>query len=262
MTEPTGSAKATTDAQADASVTTAVQDVALQLVDGTAQNADSANNADNAEEAKTNAPNSPDDAANKKKRLCRFPGCNRVIKSQGHCQRHGAVAKRCRIEGCDKQAQGTHDGMCKRHWKAVHFPAQEKTEPHPPPPPVGESVYDTILPQSIAFRPTGTNNVASTPMVGMPSKQTTVNNNKATTTVEAEIEGSDNNADPWDAPAPPEGVAVMPLVLFLRDNAHKKAGWHRNHERRARGVFPVSSLSCQLEPWERQLVSSRSSSVW
>ena len=41
------------------------------------------------------------------KRLCRYPGCTRVIKSQGHCQRHGARAKRCRIEGCEKQAQGT-----------------------------------------------------------------------------------------------------------------------------------------------------------
>jgi len=53
----------------------------------------------------------------KLKRMCRFPGCTKVIKSQGHCQRHGARAKRCRVEGCDKQAQGTHDGMCKRHWK-------------------------------------------------------------------------------------------------------------------------------------------------
>ena len=49
-------------------------------------------------------------AVAKKKRLCRYPGCNRVIKSQGHCQRHGAKAKRCKVEGCDKQAQGTHDG--------------------------------------------------------------------------------------------------------------------------------------------------------
>jgi hypothetical protein len=61
----------------------------------------------------------------KKKRLCRYPGCNKVIKSQGHCQRHGAKAKRCKVDGCDKQAQGTHEGMCKRHWKVsyivVHF---------------------------------------------------------------------------------------------------------------------------------------------
>ena len=56
-------------------------------------------------------------ATPKKRRLCRYPGCTKVIKSQGHCQRHGAKAKRCKVEGCEKQAQGTHDGMCKRHWK-------------------------------------------------------------------------------------------------------------------------------------------------
>lgn len=41
----------------------------------------------------------------KKRRLCRYPGCTKVIKSQGHCQRHGARAKRCKVDGCDKQAQ-------------------------------------------------------------------------------------------------------------------------------------------------------------
>lgn len=35
----------------------------------------------------------------KPKRFCRAPGCIRVIKSQGHCQRHGAKVKRCRVEG-------------------------------------------------------------------------------------------------------------------------------------------------------------------
>jgi hypothetical protein len=49
---------------------------------------------------------------NKKKRLCRFPGCTKVIKSQGHCQRHGAKAKRCKVDGCNKQAQGTHGTLC------------------------------------------------------------------------------------------------------------------------------------------------------
>jgi hypothetical protein len=62
------------------------------------------------------------DVSPKKKRLCRYPGCNKVIKSQGHCQRHGARAKRCKVLGCDKQAQGTHDGMCKRHWKVRFVP--------------------------------------------------------------------------------------------------------------------------------------------
>eukprot|EP00977_Amphora_coffeiformis_P003066 scaffold578_cov167-Amphora_coffeaeformis.AAC.13 len=88
----------------------------------------------------------------KLKRMCRFPGCTKVIKSQGHCQRHGARAKRCRVEGCDKQAQGTHDGMCKRHWKAQNFPEEPAQEPEMLEP-VGESAYDFLLPRSIAYRP-------------------------------------------------------------------------------------------------------------
>ena len=115
------------------------------------------------------------DAVAKKKRLCRYPGCVKVIKSQGHCQRHGAKAKRCKVEGCDKQAQGTHDGkellflllfpiisilfrpvlfvlsfvnllvcsltsgMCKRHWKAANFPEEiTKKGTIPPEPEVSE----------------------------------------------------------------------------------------------------------------------------
>lgn len=192
----------------DEHVETAVEDVALSLVDQSSS----------AEQKKL-------------KRLCRYPGCTRVIKSQGHCQRHGAKAKRCRVDGCDKQAQGTHDGMCKRHWKAIHFPEAPKADDQPPAP-EGESVYDSILPQSIAYRP------------GHAAARLK--------------EGDENkNADPWDPPAAPEGSSVMPLVGFLKSGAHKEAGWHRNLERRARGMFPIPSLSCQLEPWERQLVRDR-----
>ena len=50
--------------------------------------------------------------APKKRRLCRYPGCTKVIKSQGHCQRHGARAKRCKVAGCDKQAQASTQPMC------------------------------------------------------------------------------------------------------------------------------------------------------
>jgi hypothetical protein len=45
-----------------------------------------------------------------RKRFCLFPGCLKAVKSQGHCQSHGAVAKRCKITGCPRQAQGKHDG--------------------------------------------------------------------------------------------------------------------------------------------------------
>jgi hypothetical protein len=251
----------------------------------------------------------------KKKRLCRFPGCNRVIKSQGHCQRHGAKTKRCRFSGCDKQAQGTHDGLCKRHWKAIHCPDaagdSAKNEPQQPPPPSGESVYDVILPLSIAFRPSSSAtaasaaaNASSTAHLGndldSPANKYSGDDDTPMKVGEGTITAEDSllleniaddedafhmdgnhgavtaassfaesihptpvtaplviernvKLDPWDVPPPPDGVQVMPLVQFLRENSHKKAGWHRHQERRARGVFPVSSLSCQLEPWERQL---------
>jgi hypothetical protein len=137
----------------DDPVDAAVQDIAMQVVEGV-DAADNVNdNGDGDGNGDANGDGDGDGDANgngdgdgeasgegvgnenendnsatpKKKRLCRYPDCTRVIKSQGHCQRHGAKAKRCKVEGCDKQAQGTHDGMCKRHWKTIHFPQQVTT---------------------------------------------------------------------------------------------------------------------------------------
>jgi hypothetical protein len=64
----------------------------------------------------------------------------------------------------------------------------------------------------------------------------------------------DTKYDPLDPPPAPDGINVMPLISYLREGSVQEAGWHRNAERRARGMFPVTSLSSQLEPWERQLV--------
>ena len=46
----------------------------------------------------------------KKKRICKFPGCTKTVKAQGHCQRHGAKTKRCKVPDCTSQAQGSHEG--------------------------------------------------------------------------------------------------------------------------------------------------------
>ena len=169
----------------------------------------------------------------KRKRLCRHPGCSRVIKSQGLCQRHGGKAKRCKVPGCDKQAQGTHDGMCKRHWKikncAGAVDAAAPKEEDVPPPPEGASVYDSILPQSLAYRPS--------------------------TLEKHQLEDSNATRDTDNPITPPPELSIMPLVLFLRENAHLEFGWHRNAERRARGMFPCTLLTVPFEPWERQLVS-------
>lgn len=73
--------------------------------------------------------------------------------------------------------------------------------------PLGRSVYDTILPQSIA----------------------------------------------WKASA---GCGRMPMISHLKDgfDRNKPSGWHRNEERMARGLPPVTNPAAQLEGWERELV--------
>ena len=62
----------------------------------------------------------------KQRRLCRHQGCTSVIKSQGLCQRHGAIPARCKISGCTKQAQGSFQGMCKAHYQ-VYVEAKTRT---------------------------------------------------------------------------------------------------------------------------------------
>lgn len=103
-------------------------EVEVEVADADAGEGDNEEDADADVDGGNDNDNDNDNSATpKKKRLCRYPNCTRVIKSQGHCQRHGAKAKRCKVQGCDKQAQGTHDGMCKRHWKTIHFPQQPTT---------------------------------------------------------------------------------------------------------------------------------------
>jgi hypothetical protein len=167
--------------------------------------------------------------------------------------------------GCDKQAQGTHDGMCKRHWKSINCPAEQAVEPPQPPPPQGASVYDTILPASIAFRP---GNSKSRPEVMQARYPNTMNSSSSNTwdhhlgandltNMSAAHKRTSAASDPFDPPRPPPGTCVMPLITFLMQERHREPGWHRNAERRARGMFLVANLSQQLEPWERQLVSAQ-----
>jgi hypothetical protein len=149
-----------------------------------------------------------------KRRYCRAVGCTKIVKSQGLCQRHGAKPRKCQAEGCEKQAQGNFDGMCKSHFKAHKretTPLPPKPDPSmsapEPPQPTGESVYDRILPASLAWNPV---------------------------TSEGE----------------------MPLIEHFKQGflSEKPPAWHRNEERRARGLWPVHNPATQLEGWERELV--------
>ena len=49
---------------------------------------------------------------------------------------------------------------------------------------------------------------------------------------------------------------IMPLIAHLKAgfDGNEPPAWHRNAERRARGLWPVHNTSTQLEGWERQLV--------
>ena len=55
---------------------------------------------------------------------------------------------------------------------------------------------------------------------------------------------------------PDESGSVMPLVAHLKMgfDENRPRGWHRNNERRARGLWPVSNAAMQLQGWERELV--------
>ena len=100
--------------------------------------------------------------------------------------------------------------VLKSHFKQSRIDLKETNDIFPPssapPQPVGQSVYDTIIPESLAFRP--------------------------------------------------QGDAVMPLVAHLKKgfDENRPRGWHRNDERRARGLLPVTKAAMQLEGWERELV--------
>jgi hypothetical protein len=219
--------------------------------------------------------------------------------------------------------------MCKRHWRSVHYPDQaaakaallkKKNQNDVPPPPQGESVYENILPSSIAYRPTASslasaaaiNNqtiqsqqvgvgsisvktISNNPsgkaalqqkgtpaVVGTTNATTTTTTNdgsegkntgsKKKTTKTGTIEGApelpaaasrstSTTSSSMSGNSNPDGISggtlistAMPLVTFLRDGAIRKdVGWHRQTERRARGLFPATSLSSQLESWEKQL---------
>ncbi len=233
------------------------------------------------------------------KRLCHFPGCQRTIKSQRHCQKHGAVVKKCKVENCAKQAQGRHEGMCKRHWNEKYkapkvtnnnggqrgasnknslkngmvsnesvqnfksgddkSPAnvsgeeyfdkdsgrvsqqkqtqqwtEDETQKQTTPQEVqltmqqqeaqqdlGSSVYDKIIPRSVLWK-------------------------------SGDAEKAKGGKSTEDSSA--SSSCTMPLVEFLREGANSEAGWHRKQERSARNFKPLSSVSEQLQPEEKQLI--------
>lgn len=171
----------------------------------------------------------------KKKRICKFPGCSRTVKAQGHCQKHGAKIKRCKALGCTSQAQGSHEGYCKRHWRELLAPKDHRKRPQKEKEgdqmacePVGSSVYDYILPASFAWKTEVSGGVKS------PKKEDTLEGRGVTDREDKQVE-------------------LIPILKHLVENESLDPGWHRTNERLARGIRPSKSLSTQLESWEKQL---------
>ena len=168
----------------------------------------------------------------KKRRTCKFPGCTSTVKSQGHCQRHGAKPKRCKFSNCPAQAQGSHKGYCKKHWREIEAPEDERLTPRKSMEEdtkieaSGFSVYDEILPASFAFKSSKGSKVKK------EDDESTVDEEKRVKII---------------------GGELIPIAQHFVDNAHLEAGWHRKNERLARGIRPPKSASTQLEPWEKQL---------
>jgi len=89
-----------------------------------------------------------------KRRYCKVEGCDRIVKSQGLCQRHGAKPRQCRISDCPKQAQGNFDGMCKSHFRIAETSKNEKekttSKPKERQNPTA-SFLDRIIPESVMW---------------------------------------------------------------------------------------------------------------
>jgi hypothetical protein len=54
---------------------------------------------------------------------------------------------------------------------------------------------------------------------------------------------------------PVTSAGEMPLIEHFKQGFHlqKPLAWHRNEERRARGLWPVENPAAQFEEWEREL---------
>lgn len=211
------------------------------------------------------------------RRECRFPGCTKTIKSQGHCQKHGARAKRCKVDNCLKQAQGNYDGMCKSHWREANDPrssGRHNTKR------LSIASADSILSGSLPTTPVcrtadGSPSVApfavpaSGDVMPMPPAET----ESSHTTLLQDQQPSETTPSNYFHERPlgssvydkiiPSSVAwkstkkrpaeAMPLATLLRDGSNLQPGWHRLSERAARGVRNVAN-SQELDPWEKQLV--------
>jgi hypothetical protein len=161
------------------------------------------------------------------------------VKSQGLCQRHGAKPRKCYIGGCEKQAQGNFDGMCKSHFKLNKrempplSPSPYKAVAPAPPPAVGESVYDHIIPTpSLLWNPV--TYFGEVPLISHLKEGFLAERPPAWYRNESVYDRIIPASQSWN---PVTCVGEVPLIAHLQEGF--LAERYRNEERRALGLWPV-----------------------
>jgi len=282
------------------------------------------------------ASTSPTSASKSKRRKCHFPGCQRTIKSQRHCQKHGAVVKKCKVDDCPKQAQGRHEGMCKRHWNEKYKPPKVKASRRvvarngsdygndygngngngnsntnanssntltnlqggnnsninngasgndknsTTTSPMNKEYQDKMLSQSTQQNVTQVtqegiqnqaqqeNQLATSQQQGgqeqpqqqqQQQQQQDLGPSVYDKIIPRSVAWKSGDSDKskagkvtTDDPSSSSSSSVMPLVEYLRDGHNLEPGWHRKQERLIRNFRPLSSVSEQLQPEEKQLI--------
>lgn len=195
-----------------------------------------------------------------KRRYCKTTGCTRIVKSQGLCQRHGAVAKKCMITGCTKQAQGNFSGMCSKYnyveYSLFVFFLESSHDLTfcfsvcflvSTPPELHYNITQSGVP-SFANKNVATLPAAPPPPLPRPQPGAVGGVDSVYDTVLPMSVGFIKPANDDDGSS-----SIMPLVRHFLEGAGKPPAWHRTEERMARGLPPVEA-STALEDWERVLL--------
>uniref|UniRef100_A0A7S3PDD9 Uncharacterized protein n=1 Tax=Amphora coffeiformis TaxID=265554 RepID=A0A7S3PDD9_9STRA len=204
-----------------------------------------------------------------KRRFCKVEGCERIVKSQGLCQRHGAKPCKCKVPGCGKQAQGNFAKMCKAHFRQggdsmeVCSPVSIKSR---------ASMDNQAFLEASAITLSGTifnNQKAGTPVAAAAAAAPRANvvskvpqdnvNKNGDTKFPRVLSYHPNTAYDQVIPASiawdPQSGSPMPLLACLQAGMlEKPTGWHRAEERATRSLPPVTTPQDSLEPWELELL--------
>ena len=198
-----------------------------------------------------------------KRRFCRVEGCERIVKSQGLCQRHGAKPCKCKVEGCTKQSQGNYNGMCKAHFRQL--PNGTLSNPSSPGSLQGKATLCrsvTLTAPALDKVPTSLGELAASLSLESSQKnqkKSTVNSkfgsNKPLRVLSFEEHSAYHQVIPASIAWDPQSETPMPLIACLKAgyDDRKPSGWHRNEERAARNLTTVVSAQNPLESWEIEL---------